>query len=619
MALDEIARFLSETPPFSLLPEAQLRDVARVMQIEYFPADHNVLIRNGAPSQFLYVIRRGSVDLLHEHDGQRTVLDTLDSGDVFGESSMIYEQPPFATIRTREELLAYLLPAAEFHRLRQTNLAFRHYFTASKIERLNLALQTHLQQDATTDLFQLRLRDVVRHEIVTVPATATIREAASMMSQHNVSSLIVTSEPPGIVSDRDLRNRVVARGLPYDTPITEIMTSPVMSLPDDSLLFEALSLMLERRIHHMPVTVNGTIQGMVTDTDILRQQSNNPMLLPRQLERAHSTGDLRNYTDQVEAAAIHLLKSGSRVREIGRVVALGHDALLRHLLQQAEAKLGTPPCAYAWIVVGSEGRYEQTLRTDQDNGLIYADNGPPDADAYFAALAQEVVEQLVQCGFPLCPGNIMATNPQWRKPLATWRSYFSSWINSPSEEALLQAAIFFDLRKVYGSLEIEPTLRPVIEAARQQQIFLGRLARTSLRQTPPLGFFRNFLVERDGSERDLVDLKERGTALVVELARVYALAAGVPATNTFARLEMAATAGSISTTLAEELAAAYEIICVLRLEHQVRLHEQGEPITNRIPISRLTRLQQRDLKEAFKTIGKAQQAVEHSFQTSMMG
>lgn len=619
MAIEEVARFLRETPPFSLLPDAVLTAVSRKMQIEYFPAEHNVLIRDGAPAQFLYVICRGSVDLLREHDGTVIVLDTLDAGDVFGEVSLIYAQPPIATVRTREEMLAYLLPAAEFHRLRREQLAFSHYFTASKIERLNLALRSHQQQDAAPDLFQLRLRDVVGRGIITVPETATIREVAQIMSTHNVSSVIITSDPAGIVSDRDLRNRVVAKGLDYNQPVTTIMTAPVLSLPDDSLLFEALSFMLERQIHHMPVTVQGKIIGMVTDTDILRQQSNSPMLLPRQLERAHTNGDLRRYTDQVEVAAIHLLKSGARVRDIGRVVALAHGALLRRLIRDAEAALGAPPCPYAWIVVGSEGRYEQTLRTDQDNGLIYADHAPADADRYFAALATQVVEQLVQCGFPLCTGNIMATNPQWRQPLSVWRGYFHDWLHNPNEEALLQAAIFFDLRKTYGTLEIEPVLRPVIESARQQKIFLARLARASLRQTPPLGFFRNFVVERDGAERDLIDLKERGTALVVEMARIYALASGVPATNTFARLEMADHEGSISTTLAEELAAAYELISLLRLSHQVALCERGEPPNNRVPISALTTLQQRDLKEAFRTIRKAQKALEFTFQTGMLG
>lgn len=619
MAIEEVARFLRETPPFSLLPDAALAAVSRKIQIEYFPAEHNVLIREGAPAQFLYVICRGSVDVLREYEGTPVVLDTLDAGDVFGEVSLIYEQPPIATVRTREEMLAYLLPAAEFHRLRREQLAFSHYFTASKIERLNLALRSHQQHDAAQDLFQLRLRDIVGRGIITVPHTATIREVAAIMAEHNVSSVIITSNPEGIVSDRDLRNRVVAKGLDYNQPITTIMTSPVLSLPDDSLLFEALSFMLERHIHHMPVTVQGKIAGMVTDTDILRQQSNSPMLLPRQLERADTSGDLRRYTDQVEVAAIHLLKSGARVRDIGRVVALAHGALLRRLITNAEAELGAPPCPYAWVVVGSEGRYEQTLRTDQDNGLIYADHAPAAADGYFAALATKVVEQLVQCGFPLCPGNIMATNPQWRQPLSVWSGYFHDWLHNPNEEALLQAAIFFDLRKGYGTLEIEPVLRPVIESARQQKIFLARLARTSLRQTPPLGFFRNFVVERDGAERDLIDLKERGTALVVEMARIYALASGVPATNTFARLEMASLEGSISTGLAEELAAAYELISLLRLEHQVALCERGEQPNNRVPISELTTLQQRDLKEAFRTVRKAQKALEFTFQTGMLG
>lgn len=622
--MEEIARFLAEHPPFSLLPHEQLQRIARKMQIEYFPANHSVLIQDGAPAEYLYVLCRGSVDVIQQHEHQSVTLDTMGEGDVFGESSLLHQQPPFATVRTREETLVYMLPGTLFHQLREDSPAFRYYFTASKTERLNQAMSTH-RRDAAPELFQMRMGDLVRRQAVTVSPGATIRETAEIMRQHNMSSVLITSNPPGIVSDRDLRNRVVSQGLEYDTPVTEVMTSPVMTMPDDSLVFEGLTLMIEKAIHHLPITRQGKIIGMVTDTDIMRQQGNSPFLLSRQLERAHTRGDLKAYTNQVEATARGLLVSGARIRDIGRVVAIAHDALLKRLLQDAEANLGPPPCPYAWIVAGSEGRLEQTLRTDQDNALIYADDTPPEAEEYFSteeyfsSLAEQVVEALVQCGFPRCPGNVMASNPTWRQPLHVWQGYFEEWIRKPDEEAILQSSIFFDYRRVYGLLEVEHTLRPIIEAARDQKIFLGRIARNTLRQTAPVGFFRNFVVEKHGADRDLVDLKERGTALVVDIARLYALACGAPVTNTFARLEMAADAGVLSKVSAEELAVAYELISLLRLEHQVAQLDRGEQATNRVPISSLTRLQQRDLKEAFRAISRVQQGIEHTFQTSLFG
>jgi CBS domain-containing protein len=359
--------------------------------------------------------------------------------------------------------------------------------------------------------------------------------------------------------------------------------------------------------------------GVVTHTDLLRQQSRSPLLLPRQLEGAHSTEEFCAYANQVEAVAGALLQGGARVRDIGRMVAVAHDALIKRLVHDAEDVLGKPPCPYAWMVMGSEGRFEQTLRTDQDNALVYADNAPQWAEVYFRDLAECVVSQLVRCGFPRCPGDIMATNQKWRQPLHVWKNYFEGWILRPDEEALMRAAIFFDYRRVCGELDVEAELRPIVENSKGQRIFLARLARAALRQSPPLGFFRNFVLERDGNSRDLIDLKQRGTALIVDLARVYALEAGSLETNTLSRLRSAAAKSSLSQSGAEELSAAFELINLFRLQHQYRQIQQGEEVNNHVPISRLSKLEQRELKDALRAVGDAQRAAEYSFRTTVLG
>jgi CBS domain-containing protein len=213
----------------------------------------------------------------------------------------------------------------------------------------------------------------------------------------------------------------------------------------------------------------------------------------------------------------------------------------------------------------------------------------------------------------------MATNPKWRQPLHVWKNYFEGWILRPDEEALMRAAIFFDYRRVYGELDIEAELRPIIENSKGQRIFLARLARAALRQSPPLGFFRNFVLERDGDARDLIDLKQRGTSLIVDLARVYALEAGSLETNTLSRLRSAAAKSSLSQSGAEELSAAFELINLFRLQHQYRQIQQGEEVNNHVPISRLSKLEQRELKDALRAVGDAQRAAEYSFRTTVLG
>lgn len=615
--LETIIRFLHQYPPFNQLPLIQVEQAAHVAECRYFAAGENILVQGGNLNQYLYMIRQGSVELLRE-DGQGIyVFQTLGVGEFFGHPSLIRERPPIATVRACTDTWVYRLPASIFHQLRREYPAFARFFTDSAIERLSHRLQT---QYANVDpvLFQLRLRDLVRRSLITVRPDATVRQAAQIMREHDVSSLVVTSTPPGIITDRDLRNRVLATGLKDSTPVADVMSSPALTLPADSLVLEGLLIMLENDIHQMPISENDQIIGLVTRTDIMRRRSQNPLFLPHQLARAQGIDQLRAYTDQITETVGTLLETGARVSDIGRIVSISHDALLARLLQDAESQLGPPPCAYDWFVLGSEGRYEQTLHTDQDNALVYADHAPPDADTYFAALAEQVVERLVACGFPRCPGNVMATNPEWRQPLSVWQNYFERWIHMPDEEALLQVTIFFDFRRVYGTLDAETALRPILLQAREQRIFLARLARTALQQTAPLGFFRQIVTERDPSGRETLNLKQRGTALIVDLARLFALEAGCAATNTLARLRMSTPASQLSTTGLEELTAAFELLSLLRLRHQYQQIQRGQTPDNHILYGQLSALEQRDLKEAFQAIARVQRSIALAFQTDQI-
>lgn len=619
--MDEIVAFLQSYPPFDRLPAAAVALAAANIQIEYFAAGHQILTLGGPPAQFLYVVCKGRVDLTRDRDGQEEILDTLGPGEAFGHPSLIRGRPPIVTVRAHTEALAYLIPGPIFQRLRAEHPPFASFFAASALDRLDFALQTR-HADAAPALFQTRLRDLVRRQIVAIAPDATVREAATLMRHRGVSSLLVDQQPsgpratgPGIVTDRDLRNRVLAAGLPDSTPLSAVMTAPALTLPADSLVFEALLLMLERGIHHLPVTEGGRVTGMLTHTDILRHESRSPLLLPRQLERAHTLDDLRHYADQVAGTVDALLTAGARVSDIGRVVAVANDALFRRVLRDVEAELGPPPAPYAWFVLGSGGRLEQTLRTDQDNALAYADDHPPEAPAYFRALAELTVERLEACGFPRCPGEIMASNPRWRLPLAEWGETFARWIEVPDEESLLRCAIFFDLRQIHGELDAEAALRPVIARAAGNTIFLARLARAALRTPAPLTFFQQVAVERRGERKDLIDLKERGTALVVDLARLFALEAGRPETSTVTRLRSAWQASGLGESEAEALAGAFELLSLLRLRRQRELIAAGEEPANLVAFHSLSAREQRDLKESLQAVARVQRALASAYQT----
>lgn len=617
--MDDIARFLYEHPPFSLLSFDEVRQIAGTIAIEYFPAEHMVLTQGEIPSSYLYIIRRGSADLLRtDEQGVQVLMDTLTKGEAFGYVSLLRDSSPVVSVRTNEETLAYLLPKALFHQLRQKHPAFAQFFAESVGARLDNALQIR-HAGADPELFQTHLGYLQRHALVSVKADASVREVAQIMREHSVSSLIVTTTPPGIVTDRDLRNRVLADGLPDTTPVAQIMSAPAITMSGDSLVFEGILLMMERGIHHIVLTEGDHITGVVTNTDILRRQTRNLLFLSRQLKRAQSIEELQTYTDQIASMVGALLIAGARFSDIGRMVAVSHDALLTRLIRDAEEELGAPPCPYAWLVCGSEGRYEQTMRTDQDNAIIYANGSDARVDTYFAALAERVVNQLVACGFPRCPGNIMATNPQWRQPIHVWQQYFQRWIHVPDEESLLRVAIFFDYRQVYGTLAIEEVLRPIIEQAHEQRVFLAQLARATLRHSPEIHLFQRLFRQRRGQDPQLLDLKLRGTGPIVNLARLFILESGSIHTNTIARLRQAGGNSSLSKADAEELIAAFELLSLLRLRHQYEQYQHGQTLTNNISMGQLSALERRELKEALRVVQRLQENVELAFQTSMLG
>lgn len=622
--MDEIAAFLQAYPPFDRLPPEVIARIAAAVQIEYFAAGHTILTFGGEPARFLYVVRKGSVDLLREHDGNAQIFDTLGPGEAFGHPSLVRGQPPIVTVRAHGETLALLIPGAEFQRLRAEHPPFADFFAAAALDRLDHALKSR-HAEAMPSLFRLQMGDLLRRPAVAVRPEMTVRAAAAHMREHGVSCLIVDTPPydlldenSGILTDRDLRNRVLAAGLPDSTPVSAVMTAPTISVPADSMIFEGLLLMLEHHIHHLPVTRGGLVVGLVTDRDILRRQSHSPLFLPRQLDRAHTLEELRSYSDQVFATVADLLDQGARFSDLGRVVAVAHDALIKRLLRDAEAELGPPPAPYAWLVLGSEGRFEQTLRTDQDNALIYADDAPPAAEPYFRALAELTVERLVACGFPRCPGEIMASNPRWRQPLAVWQGYFASWVDAPDEENLLRTAIFFDFRQIYGELRAEAALRPIVRRAWANRLFLARLARAALRTPAPLSFFRGITLERRGDQRDLLDLKLRGTAMVVDLARLFALEAGVSETGTVARLRASWPEASLGEEEAEALIQAFELLSLLRIRHQRGQIDEGVAPTNYISVSRLSPRERRELKESLQVVARIQRALAAEYQTGRL-
>ena len=599
-----IMDFMRQQHPFVLLDETELERINTAARTETAAAGKTVIRQGGPISSCLYLVADGSVNLVR--DG--VVIHVLEEGDCFGYPSIISQGPPTASVTAETETLLHCIPAPVFTDLLQANSRFAGFFLSSlgdRLSRLARGQAGSLGGELTTPIGSLAMRP-----LVSVEESDTVAHAARAMRAAREDVAIIAGDPPGIITDHDFQTKVLAENLGPDTTVAQVMTRPVITLPDETPLHSALLTMLDERIHHLPVTEDGVITGVVSATDLLRHQTHNPLYLMRQLDNLDSPDALAGYSRDAAAMVERLFSGGLKVGQIGRIFSSLNDALIRRLLKLAEKDLGPPPCPYAWLVFGSEGRMEQALLTDQDNALAY-ESDVPGAKEYFAKLAERVVTDLISAGFPPCPGGCMATN--WNKPLSEWEKTVADWTRQPTPDNLMVSSIFFDFRAVAGTLSMEP-IEKLIESAADNQLFMTHLARVSLRFKPPLGLFRRIQTE-DGQ----VDLKKRGIASVVAAARVYALEAGTRSRPTRERLEAAVTEKKMSRDIGLNLIETYRYLLQLRLREQLAQIRAGEEPTNSIRLARLTSLEHRHLKDAFGAIREMQAAVVQSFQTNSLG
>jgi CBS domain-containing protein len=595
--------FLSRTPPFDRLDPERMRAVERALEIAYAARGETILRRTDASNEFLFVIRKGSTRL--ERDGR--AVQILEEGDPFGYPSLLGGGSPTVDVIAEEDTLLYRLPKKLFDDL-LTVPAFGEYFLKELAGRLRGSASggPSILSGSLAD----QVSGLVTRPPVSVTPETTIAEAAQTMTLEKVSSILISSEPPGIVTDRDLRRRVLAKGFDPASPVSAVMTHPLRTVAASATLFEALLEMLEQRIHHLPVEQDGRVLGIITDTDLLRHQLKSPLHLLRLLDRLREPEEFRGFASEMFAMVDVLFQGNLDAFEIGRIVATLNDAAAKRVLRSVEQRLGEPPCEYGWIVFGSEGRMEQALLTDQDNALVYAKRSP-EAEAYFRELGTGTVAGLAKLGIPPCPGGFMAS--RWTMPLADWKRQFSEWIDKPRERSLIDAANFFDFRRIAGTLDLEP-LDEVIESAGRQDIFLARMAKNAVGFRPPLGLFHRIREKPAG-----VDLKKGGIIPIVALARLYALALGIRARGTVDRLTRAAgEPDGVSIEGADTLREAFRFLLHLRLAHQLRSHREGRPIDNSVRLEELTALERRHLKDTFVEIAELQQAVAMRYGTNLL-
>ena len=594
---DPITAFLETVHPYDSLPRDELARVAGSFSRREY-AQGEEIYHAGEPLRGLYLIKRGSVEVLDPSGGLVSLLGPRNS---FGERGLMRDGLAVTTARATEDAVVLRLPTAEFRRLIASFPAFERFFHRGRHPETREA-----------DLTTRKVADLMARAPVTIAATASIAQAAAIMRDAHVSSLGVLDgdQFTGIVTARDLTYKALAAGLPPDTPVRAVMTEDPVTLTPDSLGSDILHLMLEMRIGHLPVVDDGRLVGMITQTDLTRFQAVSSAGLVRDAATADTVADLAAVTARIPKLLVQLVGGHLAHEVITRLITDVSDTVTRRLLALAEAELGRPPVPYLWLACGSQGRQEQTGVSDQDNCLMIDDAASDEDMAYFARLARIVSDGLDACGYVYCPGDMMATNPQWCQRVGVWREYFRRWIATPDPMAQMLASVMFDLRPIGGAAALFRDLQAeTLAAASRNSIFVAHMIGNSLKHTPPLGLLRGFATIRSGEHKNSIDLKHNGVVPVTDLGRVYALIGRLPAVNTRARIVDAGEAGVISPSGARDLIEAYDLIARTRLENQSRLVRAGQPATNFMPPSDLSDFERSHLRDAFVVVRTMQSAL----------
>ena len=631
VVLDGVVEFLRNVPPFQFLPVGELRSLARTMSLEYFPKDSTILRAGTRSPDALFIIQRGGVKLsIRTHVGKQLILDMRSEGEIFGVLSFMARDVARLDVTAVEDTLCYTVPAEEMQDVMSRHADVADYLVRTSVSRYidrslkELRAQTNLMGNSERLLYTIAARDLVRGPAITCAPTTSIKEAARIATSTGSSCICIVDQdgaPHGIVTDRDFTTKVVDKALAPDVSVREIMTSPVIAVEGSELLFQVLVRMLNHNIHHVVVTERGIAVGVLNSNDLILLQGKSPLTLARHIQEQTSVDGLAEAQQRVAGLLPLLLREGAKSRHITHVVAEMNDQVITRILRFAHERFGEPPVPYCWIVLGSEGRREQTFKTDQDNALLYADPTGTDESSvsgYFEKFAEYVKDSLVRCGYPLCEGEFMASNPRWRRSLSGWKEFFTACISAADRRSAEDELLFFDMRPVYGDSSLFSALQAhLLQGLQHASTFKSVLAYISIEHKPPLGFFRNFVVERSGEHKHELDLKWYGTGPIVNAARLYALDQGVEKRNTLERLAELQPVGMLTDALLQDLQESFEFLTLLRIEMQLQSLRSGQPPSNYVRPEHLNHLQRSLLKESFRTIARTQSAVIDRFESAV--
>ncbi len=617
-----LINFLAQVSPFDLLPEHELSRVAQDLSKSHHHRDMVLFVQNKTILNSIYILLEGRLEQFIQEGEQKQLVGFLQEKSVYGGLSVLFNKGvSIRTVRTLEDSTFYCLPKEHFLDLCSHYPEFTSFFTDQFSQKMlhkpyvNFIAQSAKTEDTTSPGFlNLTLQDIFSRDFASCQEDATIQEAAGIMTRKKRSSAVVLDKQGrsiGLLTDHDLRRKVVAQAYPVHNPVRDIVSGPLITMPAQSQIFEAIMQMMKQDIKHLAVTDSTQrLLGIATEQDLLLAQGRSPVYLMREIQVADSVQELRARQKQLPGLIKSLIDSGAKAGHLNRIITEISDAILKRITGFALQEMGQPPVDFAFMVLGSEGRQEQTLKTDQDNAIVCKDvpqSQEQEVQSFFLKLGQKICTWLDEVGYSYCEFEIMAQNPKWCQPLAKWKQYFWEWIHEAEPEALLHSSIFFDFRLGFGQEELIQELRNYLFQALSGWVgFYRHFAENALHFKPPLDFFGNLVLQSKQGRKNSLDIKGP-MRLIVDFARIYALQNKIEATNTLDRLEEIQLQGALEKQDYDELAHAYGFLMHMRLSHQANLLvEENQPADNLIQPKALTHIERQALKEAFKRIRIAQ-------------
>jgi len=630
---ERVADFLKTYPPFNLLTKKELSTISEEIEVLYLEKGKFVFTEQDQAHPIFYIVNKGAVKLTREEAGENIIIDICDEGDIFGLRPLMTKENYILNAETNEESIIYGIPLSIFKPLSEKNKNVKNYLItsfASNIKDTSLIegrgnISSYIKKDTNNDLYNLQKASYTKKPI-TCEASTTIKEIAICMRDQKIGAMVVAKnkKPIGIITSKDLRNKVATGDFKISNNAEEIMSRPVITISEDLTIPEAHILMLKHATSHLCITKDGTpkskLIGILSLHDLIVSLGNNPSVLIKEIRRAKKSKHLRAIREKIGLLLKSYLEQELPFPHILNIISELNSVIIFRSIELCLKKMETePPVKFAWLALGSQGRKEQLLMSDQDNALIFEDvpkSKFKETQDYFITLSNKIVKYLHTIGYEYCPGDMMASNPKWCTSLTEWKKQFKDWISNTDGAGILLSSIFFDYEYIYGEKELTEKLsRSLIKNINNHKYFLSKLGRDVIEKPSPVGFFRQFILETNGDQEAVFNIKIRALMPLIDAARILTLSHNIKNyNNTLSRYKKLTALEPENEDLYNSCARAFRTLLKFKTEQGILNNDSGKLIN----LESLSKTEKLKLKRAFKPIKEIQELLIIRFNLKQM-